>query len=123
MNLCLQLQREKKSTELQIRIELENWRIRAKRGEPTSECKHRISELLTKFRNSQESQDILIEREKVRLNAYKNVITDEMTAKIRTRLKFFSSLNREHESLLDLVRQDVQDCKALCNRFGDQQIR
>ena len=126
MDKCFILQKEKKSLELQIRVELDNWRSRAKAGAPTAECRHRLSVYLKRFKTAQETQDILIEKEKTRLGNYENECDEDKVNELKNKLKFFSVLNKQHEKLLEMVRQDVQDCRAICRKFtenDDSQIR
>ncbi|XP_065068115.1 uncharacterized protein LOC135693523 isoform X1 [Rhopilema esculentum] len=126
MGKCFILQKEKKSLELQIRVELDNWRSRAKAGAPTAECRHRLSVYLKRFKTAQETQDILIEKEKTRLGNYENECDEDKVNELKNKLKFFSVLNKQHEKLLEMVRQDVQDCRAICRKFtenDDSQIR
>ncbi len=122
---CFQLQKEKKWLEVQVRIELQNWRLRAKKGESSAECRHRISECLKMFKCVQETQDALIEKEKSRINSYGSDIGEDAVRNLKARLKFFSVLNEQHEALLEMVRRDVQDCRAICRKVGDEdsQIR
>lgn len=110
--------------ELQVRIELENWRLRARKGEPSAECRHRISECLKLFKSAQETQDSLIEKEKSRLANYGNLVDGnamkkDSLLKLKARLRFFSILNKQHESLLEMVRKDVQDCRLICRKMTD----
>ena len=118
MNRCLALQKEKRSLEMQIRAELSNWRSRAKRGAPTSECRHRLSVLLKGFKVAQEMQDLLIEKEKQRLsNCHFGTVKAHT---LEDKLKFFSLLNKQHESILEMVRQDVLDCRSICRQNSDE---
>ena len=119
MSTCLQLQKEKRSLEMEVRVELDNWRLRAKKGAPSAECKHRISECLKRFKVAQEMQDILIDREKTRLGQHANQISKDSMLKLKNRLQFFSLLNKQHESLLEMVRKDVQDCRSICRNIPD----
>jgi hypothetical protein len=102
-------------------MEVLNWRKKAKNGGKVEECRERILAMLGRFRGAQEQQDVLIEREKLRLDAFRNCINEDTTNRIKSRLTFFCRLNRQHEALLELVRQDVQDCKNICRRYQDPQ--
>ena len=119
MNHCFILQKEKKSLESQIRIELDNWRARAKKGEPTTESRHRLSLYLKKFKAAHETQDILIEREKVRLCSYGKEADSRRVFELKDKLRFFSVLNKQHETLLEMVRQDLHDCRSICRKSKD----
>lgn len=102
-------------------MEVLNWRKRAQNGGKVDECRERILAMLSRFRGAQEQQDTLIEKEKLRLDAFRNCINEDTTNRIKSRLTFFCRLNRQHEALLELVRQDVQDCKNICRRYNDPQ--
>lgn len=102
-------------------MEVLNWRQRAQNGDDVDECRERILDMLSRFRGAQEKQDLLIEKEKLRLDAFRNCINEDTTNRIKNRLTFFCRLNRQHEALLELVRQDVQDCKNICRRYQDTQ--
>ena len=119
MNHCFTLQKEKQSLESQIRIELDNWRARAKKGEPTTENRHRLSVYLKRFKAAHETQDILIEREKMRLYSYGNEADSRRVFELKDKLRFFSVLNKKHETLLEMVRQDLQDCRSICRKLND----
>ena len=99
------------------------WQQRAKNGDEGVECKEKILGLLAKFRDVQQSQDNLIEKEKLRLDAFRNCINEDTTNRIKSRLEFFVQLNKQHETLLELVRQDVQDCKTICKKYQDSNLR
>lgn len=68
-------------------------------------------------------QDLLIEKEKLRLDAFRNCINEDTTNRIKKRLTFFQKLNKQHEALLEHVRQDIQDCRAICKRLNDSNGR
>ncbi|KAK3733069.1 hypothetical protein QZH41_008404 [Actinostola sp. cb2023] len=119
MKLCQNIQDEKKKIQVQIRMEVLNWRKRAQNGNEVDECREQILAMLSRFRSAQEKQDHLIEKEKLRLDAFRNCINEDTTNRIKSRLTFFCRLNRQHEALLELVRQDVQDCKNICRRYQD----
>jgi len=116
MNKCIKLQKEKRSLEMQIRVELDNWRTRAKKGAPTTECRHRLSIFLKGFKVAQEAQDILIEKEKLKLKSFENEYSKAKVLVLKSKLKFFAMLNKQHEKLLEMVRQDVLDCRSICRQ-------
>lgn len=107
--------------QVQIRMEVITWRERAQNGDEVDECREHILDMLSRFRLAQEKQDDLIEREKLRLDTFRNCINEDTTNRIKSRLTFFCRLNRQHEALLELVRQDVQDCKNICRRYQGSQ--
>ena len=109
--------------QIQIRLEVVAWQQRAKNGDEGVECKERILSLLSNFRDVQQAQDSLIEKEKLRLDAFRNCINEDTTNRIKSRLEFFVQLNKQHEALLELVRQDVQDCKTICKKYQNSQLR
>lgn len=120
MSRCLALQKEKKSLEMQIRLELDNWKTCAKNGAPTSECRYRLSMLLKGFKAAQQTQDILIEKEKQRISSNENEYSKPKVHMLKNKLKFFALLNKQHEKLLEMVRQDVLDCRSICRQnYGD----
>lgn len=116
MNKCLKLQKEKRLLEMQIRVELDNWRTRAKKGAPTTECRHRLSVFLKGFKVAQETQDLLIEKEKQRVNSFEKEYSKTKVIVLKNKLKFFAILNKQHEKLLEMVRQDVLDCRSICRQ-------
>ena len=116
MNKCIKLQKEKRSLEMQIRVELDNWRTRAKKGAPTTECRHRLSIFLKGFKVAQEAQDILIEKEKLAIKNFENEYSKAKVLVLKSKLKFFAMLNKQHEKLLEMVRQDVLDCRSICRQ-------
>ena len=122
MNKCLKLQKEKRSLEMQIRVELDNWRTRAKKGTPTTECRHRLSVFLKGFKMAQEAQDVLIEKEKQRINSFENEYSKTTVIVLKNKLKFFAVLNKQHEKLLEMVRQDVLDCRSICRQNYENEI-
>ena len=95
----------------------------AKNGDEGTECREKILELLSNFREAQRQQDTLIEKEKLRLDAFRNCINEDTTNRIKKRLTFFQKLNKQHEALLEHVRQDIQDCRAICKRLNDSSGR
>lgn len=95
----------------------------AKNGDEGTECREKILDLLSKFRDAQSQQDILIEKEKLRLDAFRNCINEDTTNRIKKRLTFFQKLNRQHEALLEHVRQDIQECRTICKKFNDSSGR
>lgn len=95
----------------------------AKNGDEGTECREKILGLLSKFRDAQSQQDILIEKEKLRLDAFRNCINEDTTNRIKKRLTFFQKLNRQHEALLEHVRQDIQECRTICKKFNDSSGR
>ncbi|EDO30238.1 predicted protein [Nematostella vectensis] len=107
---------------VEIRMEVLEWRKRARQGEVSvDDCRDKILGLLSRFRDVQQQQDKLIEKERFRLDAFRNSINEDTTSRIKSRLNFFCKLNRQHEALLELVRQDVQDCKNICRQYNDTQ--
>lgn len=104
---------------MQVRAEVHNWQKVTKSGDEGTECRERILGLLSKFREAQKQQDMLIEKEKLRLDAFRNCINEDTTNRIKKRLTFFQKLNRQHEALLEHVRQDIQDCRMICKKFND----
>ena len=119
MNKCLKLQKDKRSLEMQIRVELDNWRTLAKKGAPTVECRHRLSVFLKGFKAAQETQDLLIEKEKQRISSCENEYNKTKVHVLKNKLKFFAILNKQHEKLLEMVRQDVLDCRSICRPNSD----
>eukprot|EP00794_Sanderia_malayensis_P015976 gene15976-17585_t len=117
VKVCLRLQKEKKYLELQIRMELENWRGNAKRGAPSAECRQRISEYLKLFKQAQETQDSFIEKEKLRLLCQGNGMSKEIQRKLKARLRFFSILNRQHEVLLEMASTTRRDIKYVIEKW------
>ncbi|EDO47905.1 predicted protein [Nematostella vectensis] len=108
--------------QVEIRMEVLEWRKRARQGEVSvDDCRDKILGLLSRFRDVQQQQDKLIEKERFRLDAFRNSINEDTTSRIKSRLNFFCKLNRQHEALLELVRQDVQDCKNICRQYNDTQ--
>lgn len=105
--------------QVKIRAEVHNWQRVAKNGDEGTECRERILDLLSKFREAQRQQDLLIEKEKLRLDAFRNCINEDTTNRIKKRLTFFQKLNKQHEALLEHVRQDIQDCRTICKKFND----
>ena len=120
---CLELQGQKKNLESQIRMELENWRTKARNGTPRDDCRRNVIGLLSQLKASQLAQDELISKEKHRLDAFRNVVNEDTTERLRMRLDFFSHLNKEHDKLLYLFREDSQECKTICKKYSDVQIR
>lgn len=108
---------------MQIRTEVHNWQRLSKNGQEGTECREKILELLNKFREAQMQQDLLIEKEKLRLDAFRNCINEDTTNRIKKRLTFFQKLNKQHEALLEHVRQDIQDCRAICKRLNNSNGR
>ena len=108
---------------MQIRTEVHNWQRVSKKDQEGTECREKILELLGKFREAQMQQDLLIEKEKLRLDAFRNCINEDTTNRIKKRLTFFQKLNKQHEALLEHVRQDIQDCRAICKRLNDSNGR
>ncbi|XP_032225892.1 uncharacterized protein LOC5501706 isoform X1 [Nematostella vectensis] len=122
MQRCQYIQDEKKQIQVEIRMEVLEWRKRARQGEVSvDDCRDKILGLLSRFRDVQQQQDKLIEKERFRLDAFRNSINEDTTSRIKSRLNFFCKLNRQHEALLELVRQDVQDCKNICRQYNDTQ--
>lgn len=121
--LCQHYQEQKKIFQVQIRTEVHNWQRVSKKGQEGTECREKILELLSKFREAQLQQDLLIEKEKLRLDAFRNCINEDTTNRIKKRLTFFQKLNKQHEALLEHVRQDIQDCRAICKRLNDSNGR
>lgn len=84
------------------------------------EDKHYVMCLISEFRNVQEEQNLLIEKEKLRFQMMKNELTScsgdnkTLVRKMRNRLKYFISLNQDHERILTKIREDNQ---------GSQRIR
>ena len=108
---------------MQIRTEVHNWKKVAKTGDEGTDCREGILGLLSKFREAQRQQDLLIEKEKLRLDAFRNCINEDTTNRIKKRLTFFQKLNKQHEALLEHVRQDIQDCRTICKTFNDSKGR
>lgn len=106
-------------SQVQVRTEVHNWQKLAKNGDEGTECREKILGLLSKFREAQRQQDLLIEKEKLRLDAFRNCINEDTTNRIKKRLTFFQKLNKQHEALLEHVRQDIQDCRMICKKFND----
>lgn len=104
-------------------MEVITWRTKAKNGEDGTEYREKILGFLSEFRDAQTQQDVLIEKEKLRLDAFRNCINDDTTNRIKNRLNFFCKLNKQHEALLELVRQDVQDCKMICKKYQFTEAR
>jgi hypothetical protein len=123
MKRCLELQGQKKNLESQIRLELETWRTKGRNGSPRDECRRNVVGLLSQLKASQLAQDELISKEKHRLDAFRNVVNEDTTERLKMRLEFFSQLNKEHDKLLYLFREDSQECKAICKKYSDVQIR
>ena len=123
MKRCLALQGQKKNLESQIRLELETWRTKGRNGSPRDECRRNVVGLLSQLKASQLAQDELISKEKHRLDAFRNVVNEDTTERLKMRLEFFSQLNKEHDKLLYLFREDSQECKAICKKYSDVQIR
>ena len=123
MKRCLELQGQKKNLESQIRVELETWRTKARNGTPRDECRRNVVGLLSQLKASQLAQDELISKEKHRLDAFRNVVNEDTTERLKMRLEFFSQLNKEHDKFLYLFREDSQECKAICKKYSDVQIR
>jgi len=105
--------------QVQVRTEVHNWQKLTKNGDEGAECREKILGLLSKFREAQRQQDLLIEKEKLRLDAFRNCINEDTTNRIKKRLTFFQKLNKQHEALLEHVRQDIQDCRMICKKFND----
>ena len=89
MKRCLELQGQKKNLESQIRLELENWRTKARNGTPRDECRRNVIGLLSQLKASQLAQDELISKEKHRLDAFRNVVNEDTTERLKMRLEFF----------------------------------
>ena len=100
-------------------MEVLAWRSKAQNGDDGSVHRDNILALLSKFKGAQQQQDALIEKEKLRLDAFRNCINDDTTNRIKNRLNFFSKLNKQHEVLLELVREDVRSCKEICKGNRD----
>lgn len=123
MKRCMEIQGQKKNLETQIRVELEKWREKARDGKPRDECRRNVVGLLSQFKASQLSQDALITKEKNRLDAFRNVVNEDTSQRLKARLEFFSQLNKEHDNLLYLFREDSQECQAICKKYSEVQIR
>lgn len=119
----MEIQGQKKNLEAQIRLEVQKWRDKAQNGKPRDECRRNIIGLLSQFKASQLSQDALIAKEKNRMDAFRNVVNEDTTQRLKARLEFFSHLNKEHDNLLCLFREDSQECKAICKKYSEVQIR
>lgn len=109
--------------ESQIRLELDAWKKRARNGTPIGECRRNVVGLVSQLKASQLAQDELISKEKRRLDAFRNIVNEDTTQRLKMRLEFFSQLNNEQNKLLQLFREDSQDCKAICKKYSDLQIR
>lgn len=121
--LCQHYQEQKKILQVQIRTEVHNWQKVAKNGDEGIECREKILGFLSQFREAQKQQDVLIEKEKLRLDAFRNCINEDTTNRIKKRLTFFQKLNKQHEALLEHIRQDIQECRMICKRFNDSSGR
>ena len=119
----MEIQGQKMNLEMQIRMEVQKWREKAQSGKPRDECRRNVIGLLSQFKASQLSQDALIAKEKKRLDTFRNVINEDTTERLKARLEFFSQLNKEHDSMLYLFREDSQECKSICKKYSEVQIR
>lgn len=75
------------------------------------EDKHYIMTMIGQFRNAQEEQNLLIQKEMVRFQMMKNELSSSPNSravlrKMRNRLKYFISLNQDHERIIDKIRED-----------------
>ena len=120
---CWEMQGQKRNLQAQMRVELKKWRELARSGKPRDECRRNVIGLLSQFKASHLSQDELIMKEKNRLDTFRNVVNDDTTERLRARLEFFSQLNTEHDNLLYLFKQDSEECRAICKKYCDAQIR
>ncbi|XP_046845157.1 uncharacterized protein LOC124439004 isoform X2 [Xenia sp. Carnegie-2017] len=120
---CLQLQGQKQDLESQIRMELEKWRGKHCKDASRDECRQNIIGLLSELKTSQLTQEEMITKEKIRLDAFRNLVNEDTTERLKVRLNFFSLLNKEHDKLLYLFREDSRECKAICKKHSDVQLR
>ena len=109
---CENIQQEKIKIQAFLRLELQKWRVKRKQQNDThSAQKHRIFSLLNRFRSLHEEQNVLIQKEKVRLELLRQNLEDCSVKRIRNRLKYFILLNNEHEQLISKIREDAISCK------------
>ena len=109
---CEKIQQEKTKIQAFLRLELQKWRVKQKQQNDTHIAqKHRIFSLLNRFRSLHEEQNVLIQKEKVRLELLRQNLEDRNVKRVRNRLKYFILLNNEHEQLISKIREDAISCK------------
>lgn len=123
--LCEECQRRKRVIEEKLRVALEKLRVTSSNmdgEEMTSEDKHYVMRLISQFRNAQEEQNVLIQKEKLRFQMMKSELgsggggTSDYKAnlrKMRNRLKYFIVLNQDHERIIDKIREDNRGSRKI----------
>lgn len=116
--MCEECQRRKKIIEEKLRVAFENIRVTSNiNDEYTAEEKHYVMRLISQFRQAQEEQDSLIEREKLRFQIMKNELgkNDLNLRNMRKRLKYFISLNKDHARIIEKIREDNRGTQKFRN--------
>lgn len=107
--LCEECQRRKRVIETKLKEMFEKIRATSNLDQHLSaEQKHYVMSLISRYRQIQEEQNTLIEREKVRLQLMKSELgrKEESVQKIRNRLKYVIALNKDHENIITHIQQE-----------------
>lgn len=89
-------------------------------GHGTAEQKHYVMSLINRYREIQEEQNALVEREKLRLAMMRNELGSKASSvrKLRNRLKYVISLNKDHENIITHIEQNKDQ-----NRYNSNELR
>lgn len=86
-------------------------------GHSSAEQKHYVMSLINRYREIQEEQNALVEREKLRLAMMRNELGNKASSvrKLRNRLKYVISLNKDHENIITHIEQNKDQAKYNSN--------
>lgn len=92
-------------------------------GHKSAEQKYFIMSLIDRYREIQEEQNTLVEREKLRLAMMRNELGSKASSvrKLRNRLKYVISLNKDHENIIMHIEQNKNQNKY--NSNADLRLR
>jgi len=110
---CEQLQQDKYSTHANLRFLIREWKKNVKERQPAPETRQEIYALLSRFRTLQEEQNILIQRERARMEAIEAEQGEHAANKLRKRIQYFNILNEQNQSLISKVQKDSLTCRAI----------
>ena len=119
--LCEDCQRKKRTIEAKLTTTMEKIRITSNLdGHGTAEQKHYVMSLINRYREIQEEQNALVEREKLRLAMMRNELGSKASSvrKLRNRLKYVISLNKDHENIITHIEQNKDQ-----NRYNSNELR
>ena len=89
------------------------------------EKKHYVMMLINRYREIQDEQNTLIEREKIRLVMMKEELgsKENSVRKLRNRLKYLVALNKDHEDIITHIKEESRCFRSVVTNNNELRQR